>query len=199
MSTVSLCQQSKSIQTYLCLLFRIPKMSKLNVFPNALQLDHEKHDLIERYPDIDYEMIPVKDQQNVMINKDNQFFFNQLPKVSTKNILRNTTQFKVVKRPVLKIASHNPEHNSNKTETTCIAISSKLDLIVLIPFEQVHHLKETRKYSKIVLKDGQVLKTAIPFKKLEKKLFKHGFVRNMKSHLIRNQVSIHFSKAYTPD
>lgn len=172
-------------------------MSELNFFPETFKISYEKHDLIECYPDIDYEMLPIKADSGLPLESAKDFYINQL--ASKKSILKKAKGFKLIAKPISEIPDPIRLHDSEKTEQECIAISKEARLTVLIPLDLIISCKKTKKYTVIFLTKNQALKTAIPFKKLKKRLTKYGFTKITKSHLTRNdELSFHFPKVKLP-
>ena len=161
--------------------FRIPRMNKLKVIPSTSNISFEKPELLKRFPDIDYEMIPITDDSKMMTQQSNQFYLNQLPPFGIKNILRKARQFRLVVGSASRMAGKATLPISNERGEDCIAISEKTDLIVLLPVSQISGCKKSKKYTKIYLTDGRVFKTSISYKKLKKCLLKKGFTKYKKA------------------
>ena len=162
-------------------LYRIPKMNKLKVIPATSNPSYKKPELLESFPDIDYEMIPITDDSKMMTRQSNQLYFHQLLPYGIKNILKKARRFRLVVGSASWITEKAVLPIANKREEDCIAISQKTDLIVLLPVSQISGCKKTSKHTKIYLTDGQVFKTSISYKKLKKCLLKKGFTKYKKA------------------
>ncbi len=156
-------------------------MNRLDSSPLKTRSSYENPKLLECYPDIDYEMIPIKDDNNFGVGQSNRFSIDQLPYSSLKNILKTAQHFKLAVKPISEIDNRLINPVSKKMEITCIVISIDSGLTVLLPLEQIKICKKTKKYTKLFLANGQVLKTAISFKKLKKRLLKKGFTTTKKA------------------
>lgn len=159
-------------------------MSKLNSFPISRNLSYEKPDLLKSYPDIDYEMIPIQDNDNFSVGISKTLPIAQLPFLSIKNYFKSATQFNLTSNSSSEIASHLLFNISQKKEIKCIAIDSKTDHVLFLPLQQMSCCKKTKKFTKFSLHNGEQLKTSLNFKKLKKTLLRNGFIEIKKSHLV---------------
>ncbi len=109
--------------------------------------------LLERFPDIDYEMIPISPSDKMLTKRAGLFSNKQYSKLTVKKI-------RTVKYTNLTILY--------SLEKNHLAFFKNFDLILLLSFNQIKRCKKTKKHTKIYLKNGEVLKTQIKFKKLKK-------------------------------
>lgn len=175
-------------------------MIKLNTEPATKKYSYENPELLDCYPDIDYEMIPIQDEQNTFQIKENLFDLRQLSASSFKNLLKNAEQLEFVDNPDIK----NGESESdiigftNESDGKGLSITLKNDLSVFLPIDQISKCKKSTKFTKIYLIDGQILKTSVSFKKLKKGLLEYGFKEYQKSRLVRNKLKLRFPKSVNP-
>jgi len=170
-------------------------MSELHFFPE--KASYENYELLERYPDIDYEMIPISDDLDSVSGQSNHLFIKEKLQLSDRKELKKANLFQIVSHPVSGILPMTSEKASSSKKTKCIIISKKSGSVVSIPLELIEYCKKTKKYTKFFIKDNVTLKTIIPFKKLKRRLLKHGFMEDQKSHLVHNKLRFHFPEEST--
>ena len=155
-------------------------MNKIHI-QNISDTGTEDSGLLESYPDIDYEMIPIAaTPKNYVFPKHDQIFLKDLAQHNMKDLLKYASRFKVISElssnPMLHITYNNEDGDQHENEAT--------DLTVLLPINQISACKQAKKYTKIYLEDDQVLNTSIDFKTLKKVLVNQGFKKINKTHLI---------------
>lgn len=172
-------------------------MIKLNTELASSEHKMDSPELLDCYPDIDYEMLQIQQDWGQM--SDSCSDPKQLAASGLKSMLKEAKQFEVIQQPDFNTHDFNLIKSSDKkSQGHCITISLKNNLTILLPIKQVYLCKKSAKYTKIILEDGQVLKTSVNFKKLKKCLKKYGFSEHQKSRLVRNKLKLHFPKIVNP-
>lgn len=173
-------------------------MNELKIIPDTLNKSYENPELLDCYPDIDYEMLPIKDDDNGGTGQANHFYDKQLSSQSMKNMLKEAEEFDLVDRDKNNLGGSRIVDFNNEMNYKCIAISQKSDIIIFLPIEQINECRKTKKYTKIFLQEDQVLKTSINFKQLKKCLLRYGFKEYQKSRLVRNKLKLRFPNLVNP-
>jgi len=170
-------------------------MSELHFSPD--KASYEKYELLERYPDIDYEMIPISDDHDYTSGQSNHFYANELQLSEQKEALKKAKSFQIALKSLSEILPMTNTQVFSDCKKKCLIISNEPNMDTLIPLDLIEYCTKTKKYTKIFIKNNLILKTVIPFKKLKRRLLKNGFMEYKKSHLVHNKLRFHFPKEST--
>lgn len=133
--------------------------------------------------DIDYEMMLIGDQLKLDSplfpkldrNKNEEYLTSK----AMKDFLNqsNTLELNVVEFHGSTL------HIFHRADDDKDASESKMR--ILLPLNEISHIKESKKYTKIKMRNGKVIKTSVPFEQLKKILIHKGFINQKENILIK--------------
>lgn len=133
------------------------------------------------YTDIEYEMIPISDEQFVgpLFPKldQNKVEANKTSK-AMKDLLNQTQAFQLNTAEVHGTTMHifqTDESNNSENE-----------IRILLPLNRITAVKQTKKYTKIYMENGKKIKTEIEFNALQALLNENGFTNKTDNLIIKS-------------
>ncbi len=132
------------------------------------------------YPDIEYEMIPINDEQFIgpLFPKldQNQFEANKSSK-AMKDLLNQTKAFQLNAAEVHGTTMHIFQMEE--------PVNTENEIRILLPLNRVASVKQTKKYTKILMENGKTIKTKIDFNALQALLNENGFTNKTEKLIIK--------------
>ena len=168
-------------------------MNNMNPAQNASNPSYKKQDLLECYPDIDYEMIPYKEPQSFTGQPAN-FYVDQLSPNELKNLFKDAQKFEITSRSRSASAGSPVLHFSGIKEKI-LNINTTPGLTISIPIKDISKFRQSKKYTKIRLKNNITIRTNLNFKKLIKSFLKNDLILKEKWNQKLNNKEIHLPKA----
>ncbi len=154
---------------------------------------YQKSSLPEWFSDIDYEMLPIIEEHKSDLSMESAFIFiDHLMPFDMKEKLKKAKQFKIVNKANPQSNHHSVIHIYPKENKTNTFNNQTYDQTILLPIKKIEACKKNKKQTEFILTEGQVLKTAIKFKKIKKSLLKNGFKETKEGHLVFDKPETHF-------